>query len=419
MATPLTPSEILFAAAKPLSRRPRRTSGNKKVALVWSGKTPDGWKRFTIDIGVTGKAKNKPHVEYPVGHWELRMYQGSKLIYKRLPEMGITDALQNRRHEEDEMKANGGQVALPAPGKLTLKQLCEDFLEVKKTEGLGRDSNDGYRIIVDEFLASCKRRYPEEVTALDVLNYCKAVEERGLSPRTRSNRFVSLCTIFNSCGINSKTLLNKQQRKTLSAYPELDPVIYEKEDVKRLLAACDDYHKVVYYFLYRSGFRKEEAMYLEWPDVNFAAKTLQVRMKTHLGFNPKKCKERTVPMMDGLVDVLKQWRNLNPNTRFVFGNRNDKPSTHWWDSLKEFAKKAGLTCGTCANCHSGEGSCEKWFLHAFRSTFCTERFEEGMSEDDVKTLIGHSETDSASIRRYKNLAKIRRGLRERMNGGAR
>lgn len=348
------------------------------------------------------------------------MYQGGKLMYKRLPEMGITDALQHRRHEEEGMRANGGQVVMPDPGKLTLKQLCEDFLEVKKAEGVGRDSNDGYRIIVDEFLASCRRRYPEEVTALHVLNYCQSIEERGLSPRTRSNRFVSLCTIFSHCGISPKKLLNKQQQKALRSYPELDPVVYEKEEIHRLLSVCDDYYKVVYFFLYRSGFRKEEAMFLEWPDVNFVAKTLSVRMKPHLDFNPKKCKERTVPMMNDLADVLKQWRQINPNsTGFVFGNRNDNPSTHWWDYLKEFAVNAGLTCGTCENCHSGKGSCEKWKLHAFRATFCTERFEEGMSDDDVKTLIGHSENDSTSLRRYKNLAKIRRGLHERLNGGGR
>lgn len=408
-------AEIFLEAAKP-QRSPRRASGNKTVALIWSGKTPTGWKRFTIEIAANGKPKNHPQIEFDTGHWELRRYEGSKLKYDRLPEMGIQDALMNRRQLEDKLIDNHGVLPETDPGKLTLKQLCEDFLDVKREEGVGRDSNDGYRIIVDEFLASCNRRYPEQVTAQDVLKYCGDIERRGLSPRTRSNRFVSLCTIFTHCGINPKMLLNKQQRKILSAYPEMDPVVYEKNEIRQLFDNCDDYHKVVYFFLYRTGFRKQEAMYLEWTDVNSEAKTISVRMKTHIGFEPKKCKERTVPMFDDLAYVLTQWRERNPKTRFVLGNSNDRPNGHWWDDLQDITKKAGMLCGSCSNCVAGKGSCEKWFLHALRATFCTERFEEGMSEDDVKTLLGHSEKDSASIRRYKNMAKIRRGLRERMHG---
>ncbi|HZU34166.1 MAG TPA: site-specific integrase, partial [Candidatus Angelobacter sp.] len=375
---------------------------------------------FTIEVSSNRKPKNHPHTDFPVGHWELRRYQGSKLKYDRLPEMGIQDALLQRRQLENTLIDNHGVLPETEPDKLTLKQLCDDFMKVKNAEGVGRDSIDGYQLIIDEFLASCNRRYPENVTALDVLNYCASIEQRGLSPRTRSNRFVSLSTIFTHCGINPKMLLTKQQRKVLSDYPQLDPVVYDREEVMRLLSNCDDYHKVVYYFLYRSGFRKQEAMYLEWTDINFIAKTLSVRMKKHIGFEPKKCKERTVPMFDDLADVLLQWREHNPNTRFVLGNSNDRPNTHWWDDLQDITKKAGMLCGSCSNCVSGKGSCEKWFLHAFRATFVTERFEEGkLSEDDIKFIIGHSDKDSESIRRYKSLAKMRRGVSERMNGGVR
>jgi integrase len=418
MATPLSGAEVLFAAARTLPRKPRRSSGNKSVSLVWSGKTADGWKRFTIKLGKTGKPTNRPDQEFPNGHWELRRYENTRLVYDRLAQMGILDALLQRRQLEAALIENRGVLPEQEADRPTLKQLCDDFMDVKKTERVGKDSMDGYRVIIDEFLTSCKRRYPEDVTPIDVFNYCHSITDRGLSPRTRSNRFVSLCTIFNHCGINPKTLLNKEQRKKLSDFPDLEVEVYEDEEIDRLRDVCDDYHKVVYYFLFKSGFRKQEAMYLEWDDVNFVAHTLSVRMKTHIGFEPKKSKERTIRMDDDLFGVLKQWRERYPSTRFVLGNSKDKPNTHWWDDLKDIVRKAGLRCRKCTACTAVEdkGGCDRWFLHKFRATYCTNQFLAGRSLIEVQMLLGHSPKDISSLLRYMNLAK----MREKMNSrGAR
>ena len=63
---------------------------NSKVALVRRVKTDAGWRYYPAAYAANGKVKPRlvivddEEVKYPVGHYALRYYQGTRLIFEAL-----------------------------------------------------------------------------------------------------------------------------------------------------------------------------------------------------------------------------------------------------------------------------------------------------------------------------------------------
>jgi len=54
-----------------------------------------------------------------------------------------------------------------------------------------------------------------------------------------------------------------------------------------------------------TGFREQEGVHLFWSDINFSLNTIRVTAKPELGFWPKRWEEREVPVLQGLIDLLR------------------------------------------------------------------------------------------------------------------
>src|SRR5690348_16857603 len=71
---------------------------NKAVKLYRKCKTPDGWKRYPAAMSANGKVRPNAviaggiEVVYPTGHYELRSFEGSKTVWKRV-DGNATEAL--------------------------------------------------------------------------------------------------------------------------------------------------------------------------------------------------------------------------------------------------------------------------------------------------------------------------------------
>ena len=142
-------------------------------------------------------------------------------------------------------------------------------------------------------------------------------------------------------------------------------------------------------------------MYLEWTDISYARRVLQVRSKPRWKHKIKDSEERELPLSEALITQLQDYRKQIPEEfRLVFGRKagkRDEPEGHQLDHLKLLAKAAGLNCDICEACVA-RGRCEKWFLHKFRATYCTTLLRSGMDLRTVQGLMGHA--DLASTMRY-------------------
>lgn len=381
---------------------------NKTVTLLRYAKVADiGWRRGAAVIGKTGKVKpdwmlvNGIEVYAPDGHYELRTYKGKIPTYINVGN-DPAEALAACDREQKLLDArNSGISVQETPKRKTLAQLRDKFLEKRLSRG-SEDAKANYRVVVMEFVAVSGRTFPEQIEDTDVIRYCDGLERRGLSPRTRANRYATLRGFLRYCGIDYKKLMDERDHKMLKKFVKTDVETYTDEEIEKLIAATDDTrHKLLWEFLWKTGFRMQEAMHVEFTDIDYKHRTVSVREKKHLGFSPKDAEERTVPLPNGLADKLAEWQKANPKKRLVFGTRSDKPDNHFLEYLKAIAKEAGLNCGACAACKE-RGECERFFLHKFRASYATRV----LSKTDVRTvmkLMGHS--DLASTMRYLQPAK--------------
>lgn len=252
---------------------------------------------------------------------------------------------------------------------------------------------DGYRIILKEFIRGCAANYPDQIQAVHILRYCAGLDKQGLSARTRSNRFGSLCTFLRFCGLDVDAILPRDMRRKLSRFPKSEPTAYTQEELDRLLSVCDDYYRLLLTFLTNTGFRMQEDMHLTWADVSFVDSVVSVKRKPGV-FEAKDYEERTVPLIPNLAIELLKWKQRRQNTRLVFGTRTDRPNNHWLEYLKVFATKAGLNCGGCAGCHKETPECQNYRIHKFRATYATRLLRNGVDLRTVQKLLGHSSLDS-------------------------
>ena len=166
-----------------------------------------------------------------------------------------------------------------------------------------------------------------------------------------------------------------------------------------------------------------EVATLRWSDINFRNCTIAVVARPEYQFTPKSYETRAVPVPSGLIPALKNYRKvaegalifptLRHPTRPDYGGEN--PDAHHLEECKAIAFKAKLNCGHCVvesvrkvkrkraggvteivevkrtkRCKTS-AVCEKWYLHKWRHTFCTNMIQSRIDIRTLQVLAGHKD----------------------------
>lgn len=382
---------------------------NKKVALVRKCRTPDGWRYYPVAMAANGKVKpdmvlvSGVEVAYPVGHYELRSYAGSKLVYTRVSG-NTSDALAALKQAQKTanavaMAGDAGVEVVVDPMRIPLRDASPRFVQAAKDRG-AKEAAEIYKRTLDEFLVGCNKTYADELTHDDVLKFHGQMKNRKLSDRTVHNRHMNLRSFLLTLGFSAervKAIAGKKAPKFEKTMPE----IYEPDELKAFFASLKPgYDQLLFDVLLTTGLREREAMHLEWVDIKHETLVLQVRSKPRYGHKIKDAEEREMPLTAVLSKQLQRYRKAHPNTRLVFGKlggAEDEPDGHLLRRLKGLVREAGLNCGHCVTCLSSK-ECEGWFLHKFRATYITTLLRNGLDLRSTMALSGHSSLDS--VMRY-------------------
>src|SRR6185437_15093031 len=122
------------------------------------------------------------------------------------------------------------------------------------------------------------------------------------------------------------------------------PETYENAELKLFFKACDGNERIFFEFFLMTGFRKKEAAFVCWPDVDLNNAVVRVTAKPQQGFKPKDWEEREVPIPDALVRSLRKW-SKSRTCEWVFPTSNGTPRKHrtqLLDLCKAIAKRAKL-----------------------------------------------------------------------------
>lgn len=160
-------------------------------------------------------------------------------------------------------------------------------------------------------------------------------------------------------------------------------LFYTPDELNRLLSRCHGIWKTVCLLGARAGLRRGEIHTLEWKDIDFDRRRVQIEAKE--GWEPKDYEARFVPLSDDLYIHLK---GLRKPTGWVIADGNGKrPSLPVLSSyFRKISRKAGL----------------KGSIHVLRHTFASHLIMGGASPKAIKDMLGHADLKTMEI--YAHLA---------------
>ncbi len=360
------------------------------VHLTKRVQTATGWTFCPVAYG--GRGHIKPNVVKVQGV-EQRHDEGVYYIdwraddkrYRMTVGRDATEAENRRQAKEKELAAINAGVPVLAQvdeSRPTLTAAIAEFLEETKLTKKPKTLS-AYRTALQYFQESCHKLYVQDIERKDLLKFIAFLrDEKGQSARSVYNKFEVTMTFLKAQKVRDLIGKNDWPRFT-----EEEPEIYEKEELERFFAACDDKERVWFEFFLMTGMREQEVMHTYWSDINFNHAVVRMTHKPDRGWTPKAYKEREIPIPDKLVQRLKAWKAQSDKTcGLVFPTAGCNPKLDFLDCCKAVAKRAGYK------------NLEDFYLHKFRATFCTWHLWAGVDLRTCQHWMGH--TDIESTMRY-------------------
>lgn len=256
-----------------------------------------------------------------------------------------------------------------------------------------------YRYTLDVLLrASYKKKYVEDATRQDAIDFMTYCYEQGLGSRTVYDKVVTVLQLFKKHGRSGL-----MEKGDWPKYVDAIRPMYEPEELNAMFSVATEDESDLLKFILGSGLRDQEHRTIEYVDLDFRHDLARVTAKPKWDFTPKNWEERVVPLPHGLMERMKrrmERKKARPHD-LVFGNTKGKPDSELDMVVKRVAERAGLNCGHCVTEHGNkcaEGPhCQNFFLHKFRHTFATNHLRDGVDIRTVQAWMGHRDIKSTMV----------------------
>ncbi len=380
-----------------------------RVNLIKKIKTADGWRFAPVVPEANGRLKDRVRINgqievHPEGAYYIEWRVGGRRGRRYRTAVARDEAIDQARRKAIELRAiRDGLIAGPEPEpevapKTTIGDAIDAYLRYVKMQRKPR-THLTYRYTLDTLLrAAYKKKYVEDATRDDVLDFMTYCYELGLGARTVYDKVVTVLQLFKKHG---RTGL--MEKGDWPKYVDAIRPIYEPEELIAMFNVATEDEADLLKFILGSGFRDQELRYVAYLDLDFRHHLARVTAKAKWGFTPKNWEERTVPLPAGLMERLrkrKERKQARPHD-LVFGNTKGRPDSEMDMVVKRVAERAGLNCGQCVTEHNNkcaEGPyCMNFFLHKFRHTFATNHLRDGVDIRTVQNWLGHRDIQSTMV----------------------
>jgi integrase/recombinase XerD len=380
-----------------------------RVNLIKKIKTADGWRFAPVVPEANGRLKDRVRINgqievHPEGAYYIEWRVGGRSGRRYRTAVARDEAIDQARRKAIELRAiRDGLIAGPEPepevaAKTTIGDAIDAYLRYVKMQRKPR-THLTYRYTLDTLLrAAYKRKYVEDATREDVLDFMTYCYELGLGARTVYDKVVTVLQLFKKHGRSGL-----MEKGDWPKYVDAIRPMYEAEELTAMFKVATEDEADMLKLILGSGFRDQEIRYLQYLDVDFRHQIARVTAKAKWGFTPKNWEERTVPLPAGLIERLrkrKERKMARPHD-FVFGNTKGRPDSEMDMVVKRVAERAKLNCGHCVTEHGNkcaEGPyCMNFFLHKFRHTFATNHLRDGVDIRTVQSWLGHSDIQSTMV----------------------
>lgn len=231
-----------------------------------------------------------------------------------------------------------------------------------------------YRLdLTQAFFDENKSQYQEITSQEDLLKYSRLAFNRWapLSLASRNRKAATLKSFFGYLFDQKLISSDLSLQITCPKVPRKLPHFISVDEVISVLKAFEpsdknvEKEKLLFLLLYGGGLRVSEACNLKWKDIlsNGAFRVIG-----------KGQKERIIVAPEIVRNHLKNWRKINSNTEYVFGNQPLNTRTAY-DIIRRSGKKAGLI--------------QQLHPHALRHSFATHMLSSGANLRTLQELLGH------------------------------
>jgi len=176
----------------------------------------------------------------------------------------------------------------PQLERITIGQAIDDYLDFTQAHRKKR-THISYRYTLDKLLRQSYRKpFVDQVTREDMLEFMTYCYKLGLGKRTVYDKLVVALQLFKRHGQT-----NLVKSGDWPDYVDAIRPIYEAEELEAMLEAASERERTLIKFLLCSGFRDQEARFVEWRDIDFRNHVVRVTAKPRWGFTPKNWEERS------------------------------------------------------------------------------------------------------------------------------
>jgi site-specific recombinase XerD len=198
------------------------------------------------------------------------------------------DAVECARHKSVELRAiRAGLIATPEPqpaasDKTAIGDAIDAYLKYVKMQRKARTWLT-YRYTLDTLLrASYKRKFVEDATRDDVLDFMTYCYEKGLGARTVYDKVVTVSQLFKKHGRSGL-----MEKGDWPKYVETIRPIYESEEMTPMFEIATVDEADLLKFILGSGYRDQEIRYIKYVDLDFRHDLARVTAKPKWDFTPK------------------------------------------------------------------------------------------------------------------------------------
>lgn len=269
----------------------------------------------------------------------------------------------------------------------TLSKLFLDFESYRKTN-LAPSTQNRYRSIIDNFKRFLKTDYPHlekisHFTPKVFEDYKGFRKGEGAHNRTINAEMIVIRMMFRLATQWGYSKENPTDGVSRLRLPKKNaPRFLTEEECQKLLDNSGSWLYPIFFTFLNTGMRKSELENLEWSDVDFNRRKVQINVKDN--WSPK-TNEREIPVNDRLLKVLqKQKANAN-GSPYVFPDEKDCKihKNRLRKRLMVLTKQLGF------------GEVTK--IHSLRHTFASHLVMKGVDLATIKKLMGHSDIETTMI----------------------
>lgn len=279
--------------------------------------------------------------------------------------------------------------------KPLIHKYLELFIEFLKSErNLGSSTIQSYLTDLKDF--SSKVDLDSEITETDITKYIDELKEKGFQSVSITRKVSALRQFFQFLVTeelitkNPMTFIKQaKNRRTLPKIVSEDAVTRLKEAISLFPEEEQTRLELILYLLYGSGLRVTELVSLK---ANAFIDNKFIRI---LG---KGKKERIVPIAHHVLILLDQWKQIKPESIWLFPSINtEKHITRQrvFQLLKKLASLSGIDP-------------TKISPHVLRHAFATHVLDHGADLLSVKKMLGHESISTTEIYTHVSRSRLRK-----------